>query len=458
MFLYQDDPIIAISTSNASNAAIAVLRISGFNDILDFQHFFSIDLKKIISRKVYLCDLLDRDKNKIIDRALLVYFKSPNSYTGENVIEISVHGNKLNTQRVLNLFVEKFSELRPSLLRLAYAGEFTYRALKNKKLTLSEVEGLDLILNASVPYVLEHGQSVLRGELHKNYELLHELFLNLRMSIELNIDFSEDVGDIEAFQYLNTAFENYFFHIETLYSRTRGFDQGILSPEVVLFGPVNAGKSTLFNSLLKINRSIVSEVPGTTRDYVSEIISIEGINFRLIDTAGLRDKSVKMLDEAENEGIKRSLDLINNSFMRILVINPFLDTVLSCEKEIDLIVFTHNDLEGHNEVMNNFLDKNINNNGSIKCKKIISGPIGPLEKTQTPLSTILECIKNKYDFLLADNPILIERHRDQIKKNFDLAVKIKKMIENKEEVAILASEITILGNLISELIGVVKVD
>ncbi|MBF0363606.1 MAG: 50S ribosome-binding GTPase [Oligoflexia bacterium] len=457
MFLYQDGPIIAVSTSSASNAAIAVIRMSGFDNIENYQKFFSIDLNKIIPRRVYLSDLIEN--NRIIDSVVVTFYKTPNSYTAENVIELSVHGNRLNVQRILDLFLSiqtlslKSGPIGPAI-RLANPGEFTYRALKNKKISLSEVEGLDLVLNASSTYALEQGMSILRGELHKNYEILHQLYLKLRMSIELNIDFSEDVGEEEAKALLVLAYKNFFSHIETLHLRTRGYDQGLLSPDIVLFGAVNAGKSTLFNSILRMNRSIVSDIPGTTRDYVSENISIDGVNYRLIDTAGLRDKIENIDSIIENEGIRRGLEIIRNAFVKILVVNPFIEEKFADEifkMDLDLIVFTHNDLDlsGHAEKVKDYLNKSgdkLKSNISFK-----SGPIGPL------LKEILDYTKDKYNLLASENPILIERHRDLINRIYIASLEVKKLFDsdNNSEVAIIASELVAVGNLISELIGVV---
>ena len=139
-FLYSDDPIIACSTCNHTNSALAVIRISGFNDLAVFQSCFTLH-GPIEPRRVYYTELLNDGIS--IDDICLTYFQGPKSFNGENILELSIHGNTLNIERVLQFFITKFS------FRLAAPGEFTYRALKNKKLMLSQVDGLDLFLNAN---------------------------------------------------------------------------------------------------------------------------------------------------------------------------------------------------------------------------------------------------------------------------------------------------------------------
>ena len=140
-YLYDDQPIIACSTGRESNTAIALIRISGIESPEQLKVFFSKDISKIKPRFATYLDIVEG--KEVIDSIVLTYFKGPQSYNGENILELAVHGNQLNINRILDLFTKKAG------LRLAKPGEFTYRALKNKKLSLSQVEGLDLLLNAN---------------------------------------------------------------------------------------------------------------------------------------------------------------------------------------------------------------------------------------------------------------------------------------------------------------------
>ena len=347
-FLYDDNPIVACSSGNTSNCAIAVIRFSGFNNLNIFSKFLSIPVAKIKPRKAHFCDLIHEDQ--LIDQVVAVFFKGPNSYNGENVLELSVHGNVLNVDRILDLFINNAG------FRLAYPGEFSYRALKNKKLNLSQVEGLDLLLNANSNFSLQQGFSLMSGSLQKSYLDLHEKYLNHRSSVELSIDFLEDIGEQEGNRQLFESFSNLMKSINKLCDRIKGDSAKLLNPEIVLVGQPNSGKSTFFNALLGEERSIVTNIAGTTRDFISERVHLEGVNFRLIDTAGIRNSE----DAIEMEGVKRALDLVANSFLKVLLVNPFEFNAKYFEIlngiQFDHIFITHSDLTGYELAIKNLLE------------------------------------------------------------------------------------------------------
>ena len=347
-FLYDDNPIVACSSGNTSNCAIAVIRFSGFNNLNIFSKFLSIPVAKIKPRKAHFCDLIYEEQ--LIDQVVAVFFKGPNSYNGENVLELSVHGNVLNVDRILDLFINNAG------FRLAYPGEFSYRALKNKKLNLSQVEGLDLLLNANSNFSLQQGFSLMSGSLQKSYLDLHEKYLNHRSSVELSIDFLEDIGEQEGNRQLFESFSNLMKSINKLCDRIKGDSAKLLNPEIVLVGQPNSGKSTFFNALLGEERSIVTNIAGTTRDFISETVHLEGVNFRLIDTAGIRNSE----DAIEMEGVKRALDLVANSFLKVLLVNPFEFNAKYFEIlngiQFDHIFITHSDLTGYELAIKNLLE------------------------------------------------------------------------------------------------------
>ena len=440
-FLYSDEPIIACSTSATSNAAMAVLRISGFDELSAYQDFFSKNLSTVEPRKVYYTKIIHN--GIVYDDVCITFFAAPASYNGENTLEISIHGNTLNTERILKLFTNH------SPTRLAAPGEFTYRALKNKKLTLAQVEGLDLFLNANSGYALNEGLSLLSGSLYDLYKELYFLFTRHKASLELSIDFSEDVGEETARENFLSSLEDFRKKFKSLVTRVAPLSHNLLEPEIVLAGLPNAGKSSLFNFLLSTDRAIVSPIAGTTRDYLSETVIIDEVRYKLVDTAGLREAS----DVIEIEGIRRTKKLLEKSFFSILLINPFetddtLDELL--KSEYDLIYFTHSDQDGFAEARAQLVSR---------FSKL--GPMGainlqnPSEETRQSLNT---SITKKYLDLISGKPILFDRHRALILQIDNMLDNYVKSASYEEDVAILSHELNTLGHCLSELIGIISPD
>lgn len=439
-FLYSDEPIIACSTCNHANAALAVLRISGFNDLNHFRPFFTHS-GPIEPRRVYFTKLVLQ--GQFIDDICLTYFEGPKSYNGENILELSIHGNTLNTERILRLFIDHGG------CRLAQPGEFTYRALKNKKLTLSQVEGLDLFLNANSGYALDQGLSLLSGNLQEIYSQLFDLFLKHKSALELSIDFIDDVGEETAKGYFNSSLKEFKDKFELLERRVIPLEQNLIQPEIVLAGLPNSGKSSLFNFLLREERAIVSSVAGTTRDYISEIVSIENVRYKLIDTAGIRDAT----DLIEAEGIKRTKRKMQNAFFSVLLINPFeMGPEFSdlMQLHFDLMIFTHSDqsqFEQARKVAVGLYPK--------------LGSIGAISLTQRPgdfENDLFQAINKKYLQITQDKPILLDRHKLLITQISQQLAHYEKLSTYETDVAILSHELNTLATCLSELIGIVSPD
>jgi tRNA modification GTPase len=441
--------IITCSTGQSSNTAISVIRLSGFNDINDLIKFFSID--KFKNRYSHFCKLIFDDI--VIDEIIAVYFKSPNSFTGENVLELSVHGNRLNVERIINLFIKHAN------FKHAIPGEFTYRALKNNKLNLSQVEGLDLLLNANSNFLLEQGFSLLSGSLQDDYLKLQDAYIKHLSSIEMSIDFMEDVGEDNANKLLFDSLSDLEKILKSLMAKVNRQNSNLLKPEIVIFGDPNSGKSSLFNNLLSEDRSIITNIKGTTRDFISEDFRLNDVFYSLIDTAGIRDTE----DEVEKHGVNRSLKKIDTAFFRILCINPNdydpIKLIDYINLKPDLIIFTH---KGSTSLDKDKLFNKII--GPIE-PKLESGSIGAetsllsidnINFIESDSTSISEAISSKFNYLSDKSPIVLERHKDILQNIQNLFIPYTKLLKEESDISIISSEFTSIGNCISELIGIVS--
>jgi len=451
-------PIIACSTGLDSNTAIGIIRISGFENISIFDNFLTLNSKNIVNRTAHHCNLINGKEHKVIDDIIIIYYENPNSFTGENLLEIHCHGNLLNINRIIDLFISD------NICVLAKPGEFSYRAFKNKKLNLSQIEGLDNFLNASSSLMLDEGISLLNGKLKSEYLELHNLFLNFRSSIDLLTDFAEDIGDQQAMENLKQKFSKFKRLVNSLAYRSNLNTEHLSQAKVTIFGQTNAGKSSLFNKFLGKNRAIISPLAGTTRDYISEYIKLDDIFFELVDTAGIRKTS----DEIEEIGIQKASELIDESFYKILVINPNLPfNLYNNEKfntEYDLLVVTHIDCL-----------KCIVDLKKLKYKKILftslapiepilkSGPIGAdlikdligsigPDKLVYNFSDIQNIITDKYKQISNKSPIINKRHRININNINKLCVEFSESLV-QDDIGIMSFYSQKFSFEITELIG-----
>ena len=457
--------IVACSSGSLQNTAIALIRISGFNDFRDVAHFFRNSATGSIgplpvpeARKATFCLLVEGER--VLDQIVLTYFEAPNSFTGEHLLELGVHGNQVNVQRILDLLISS------GPCRLAIPGEFAYRALKNDKISLAEAEGLDLFLNAPSKGVLEQAAKLMGGELSRIYLDLRESFLKLRASVELSLDFLEDVGRERAQENFIFCIQDFAKKLEALHRRIRAPLSAITSPNIVLVGRPNTGKSSLFNRFLQESRSIISPEEGTTRDYISEYVSFQNIQFRLVDTAGVRET----MQEVEREGIARSLHLIREAFFKILLIDPYTldprELAPFLDIHFDLVLFTFGDrgqtqkIEipvGYNYYGYVSLQSGPIGPGEIELR---SGPIEPLSMTIQPqkLTAIESIVVESYLKLLEGDEILIPRQRVLIDECFSLFKDFQRQMSAEKDMAIVASELNIIGQKIEALLGLTPVD
>ena len=302
--MIHQDTIVALATPSGAGA-IAVIRLSGKEAIAIAEACFkSVKSEKKLSvqktHTIHLGHLVDGVKT--IDEVLVSIFKNPNSYTGENVVEVSCHGSHYIQQEIIQLFLRKGC-------RMATAGEFTLRAFLNGKLDLSQAEAVaDLIASdneASHQIALQQ----MRGGFSSEIAKLREELLNFASLIELELDFAEE--DVEFAD--RTQFKDLTERISFVLKRLiDSFAVGNVIKNgipVAIVGEPNVGKSTLLNALLNEERAIVSHIAGTTRDTIEDEISIGGIGFRFIDTAGIRETK----DVVESIGIKKTFEKIDQA-------------------------------------------------------------------------------------------------------------------------------------------------
>ena len=305
--MYNEGTIIALSSAPGSGA-IAIIRLSGEDAISKTDLFFKSKSGKKLSESggysISYGDLVDNDE--IIDEVVVSVYKAPHSYTGENIIEISCHGSIYIQQRILSLFTN-------TGVRLASPGEFTLRAYLNNKKDLSQAEAVgDLIASESKE---EHRVAMeqMRGGYSDEIEVLREKLINFKSLIELELDFSEEDVEFADRSDLKTLLNELEGKLSSLID---SFTYGNVIKEgvtVTIAGKPNAGKSSLLNAIVNEDKAIVSNIPGTTRDAIEDVTNINGVKYRFIDTAGIRETS----DEIESIGVARAKSKIDSS--RILI-------------------------------------------------------------------------------------------------------------------------------------------
>ena len=297
------DNIIALATPSGVGA-IAIIRISGKNAITICETFFkSVSGKRLIEQdthSIHLGHIID--DGRILDEVLVSIFKDPQSYTGENVVEISCHGSLYIQQEIIQLFLRNGC-------RIANPGEFTLRAFLNGKLDLSQAEAVADLISSDSEASHQVAMQQMRGGFSNEIKILRDELLNFASLIELELDFAEE--DVEfanrkQFKELVTRIIKVLKHLIDSFAIGNVIKNGI---PVAIVGEPNVGKSTLLNTLLNEEKAIVSEIPGTTRDAIEDELIIGGISFRFIDTAGIRDTE----DVLETIGIKRTFEKIEQS-------------------------------------------------------------------------------------------------------------------------------------------------
>lgn len=327
--MIQNDTIIALATP-AGVGAISVIRLSGEEAITIASQFFtSVRGKHLEKQKSHTIHLGHITENgKVLDQVLVSIFKNPHSYTGENVVEISCHGSSFIQQEIIQLFLKNGC-------RMADNGEFTMRAFLNGKMDLSQAEAVADVIASNSAASHQIAIQQMRGGITNELEELRGQLLDFAALIELELDFSgEDVefADRTKFKELVSTISSVLKKLIDSFSFGNAMKNGI---PVAIIGEPNVGKSTLLNALLNEEKAIVSDIAGTTRDAIEDELIIEGVAFRFIDTAGIRETD----DLVESIGIKRAYEKAENAQLIIFLIdsNKFAQNKNAFIQEIETI-------------------------------------------------------------------------------------------------------------------------
>ena len=305
--MYNEGTIIALSSPPGSGA-ISIIRLSGKDAIDVADKVFKSNSNKPLSKfeGQSLTYGVISDGKEVIDEVVVSIYRAPHSYTGENIVEISCHGSPYIQQNIISIFLDK-------KVRLASPGEFTLRAYLNNKKDLSQAEAVSDLIASESKEAHRVAMDQMRGGYSSEIELLREKLIDFKALIELELDFSEEDVEFANRGDLNKLLDELDTKLSKLID---SFSYGNVIKEgvtVTIAGKPNSGKSSLLNAILNDDKAIVSEIPGTTRDAIEDICVINGIKFRFIDTAGIRETK----DKVESMGVEKAKSKVSKS--RILI-------------------------------------------------------------------------------------------------------------------------------------------
>ena len=439
------ETIIALATPNGLGA-ISVIRISGNNSIKITEKLFKSNKNKLLSNQkshtVHLGHIMK--ENHELDEVLITLFKGPYSYTGEDTIEISCHGSTYIQKEIINLFIDNG-------IRIANPGEFTLRAFLNGKMDLNQAEAVaDLIASeneGSHKLAMQQMKSGFSNDLKKlRAELLH-----FSSMIELELDFSqEDVEFAERndFKILTNKIKSELKILIDSFQSGNVLKNGI---SVAIAGKPNAGKSSLLNTLLNEDKAIVSDIPGTTRDSIEDSLIINGINFRFIDTAGLRETN----DVIESKGIEKTKEKIKKAKI-LLYLFDINDTNIN-EIKNSLDSFRRDDLSII--LVRNKIDLKINNKNLLNDLKKLE----LIEISATEKKSVLKLKERLIDEVNLLNPytdviISNSRHYEALKKALKAIEEVNKGLKENISGDLLSVDIRRSIEFLAEITGEITND
>ena len=340
---YEKGQTIAAVATPPGEGGIAVIRISG-DEALDVANkIFSGSIHSYKTHTVHFGNILD-ENGAFIDEGLVIVMRTPRSYTGEDTVEIHCHGGTLITQKVLK------AALR-SGARAALPGEFTCKAFQNGKIDLTKAEAVQQVIASKNSLAMQAAENQLQGRLYKTIASFQQKLTDIAAILEAWVDFPEEgleFASHEEMLTMLTAIIEKMQHLLATFHEGKRLQTGL---SICLLGAPNVGKSSLMNAIVGKDRAIVTDIPGTTRDILEEEIEMAGLNFRLLDTAGIREAE----EIVEREGVRRSIAAAKEADLILLVVdisNPSIDSDLmaTLPKGQTLLVWNKTDLKAADEL------------------------------------------------------------------------------------------------------------
>jgi len=433
-----DNTIAAIATP-IGNSGIGIIRISGQDSLTIAECILQPFPSQIKPRYFYLSHVIEN--GNILDEVLFVFFKDPNSYTRENIIEIHSHGNFFVLKKTLALILKKGA-------RQAFPGEFSKRAFLNGRIDLTQAQAVNQIITAQTELINKIGINNLNGKVKTFIESIRKILIDVSSSLEYIIDFeeTESANYTNIYHSINT-FEKQIRHLinntETLILMNTGVS-------VLIYGKPNVGKSTLFNTLLNNDRAIVSDTPGTTRDFIEATISVNGLPVQLIDSAGIRETE----DNIEKIGVEKTNRLIATSNVILLLTTTFDRDIYELNQKIrnSIIVCTKSDLRPDllsAQYNKDAIDLSVFSPPSIhQIKEKIYQKIITNNISETDV-----CLSNEYQLnILKDSLLLVDNIKSYINDNVTPDILSDAVTEVIEKIDVLTGKIkneTIINHIFS---------
>ena len=431
--------IAAIATS--PGGAIGLIRISGKDAFsVSDKIFFSLSGKKIIDAKSHtmhfgrIIEEKGGENEKLIDEVLVSAFRAPHSYTGEDSVEISCHGSRYVMLRIMQLLIDNGATQ-------AQPGEFTQRAFINGKMDLSQAEAVADLIASNSETTHSMAISQLRGGFTRELSNLRDSLLRLTSLLELELDFSEEdveFADRTELNSLTSVIADRIKFLTDSFQTGNAIKNGV---PVAIIGAPNVGKSTLLNALVHEEKAIVSDIQGTTRDVIEDIIQINGITFRFADTAGIR----KTKDAIERMGIERSLKTIEHANIVLLISEPnveFPDIDIPENKKI-IRVINKSDL---NHPISSFVFNKVSSGGYIHISALTGAGIPLLEKELVRAAAIPE--------INGSDPIITNlRHYEALKKAYDAIIRVKSGLDSQIPSDLIAQDLRLCLFHLAEITG-----